>query len=93
MPQNFQEKHGFEAEVIFYSEDVGDHVPIPFGTGYRPHLCTKKEQMLGVEFLNIPNSIKAGLQFNAQIQLVYYPDVDYSDLKKGVKFRIEAAKR
>jgi len=57
------------------------------GFDYRPHLSTKDGEMLGVRLVELTNTVRLGEETEIRFELVY-DQVDYGNLKAGVKFKI-----
>lgn len=68
----------------------------PFWENYRPHLVpSSKEEWLGVIAVNLPeeDAVYPATSRVVDFDLVYYPQVDYSDLQTGSAFDIREGPR
>lgn len=78
--------------VEFFNESEGGRKNPAYlnGKKYRPHLVAdKSNEYLGVEFIQGPSEpIFSGIEVNAVISLLYFPEVSYKDLVIGQVFRI-----
>ena len=68
----------------------GRHQPCLF-TGYRPHFVVVPGELLGVEFIAVPDTVLPNIQVDARVRLPY--DVDYSSLSPGASFTIVEGSR
>ncbi len=63
--------------------------PGPFNEGYSPHLRVNGSgEWLGVRLINHKNWIYPGETVIVEFELMYFPDVDYCELRTGVEFSI-----
>jgi len=68
----------------------------PFWENYRPHLVpSSKENWLGVTAVNLPeeDAVFPATSRVVDFDLVYHPQVDYSDLQTGSAFDIREGSR
>lgn len=77
------------AEVVFYGpNDGGRQHPLDLSRGeYTPHLSTEDQERLGVRFLPSRGVFETGEPLQIEAELLY-PNVDYSALTPGSKFKI-----
>jgi hypothetical protein len=80
-----------EVEVRFLSTEEGGRNQLPglkSGT-YRPHLRVSPDSpLLGVEFVDGPETFQPNLLLQATLRLTYTPLVDYSMLTIGTRFDV-----
>jgi hypothetical protein len=93
-----------EAEVTLLSTEAGGRAtPLVLSQGsYRPHLLVEDptqphaigpkgegtESYLGVQFRPIDRELSPGSSGKLWLELMYFPEVDYSNLKSGATFTI-----
>lgn len=65
----------------------------PLFEGYRAHLLVEDGEYLGVSFSDVGSEVVPGELYRAQAHLVYWPSVDYSPLKVGVRFNVKEGER
>ena len=80
---------GAKVRVQFVASNAGGRDQVFLSESYRPHFCVGNGEYLGVQFVDGPKAaVPAGTTVEAQVQFLYEPKVNYSDLKVGAQFRI-----
>ncbi|MDR2212557.1 MAG: hypothetical protein LBE21_02875 [Pseudomonadales bacterium] len=57
--------------------------------GYRPHLQVDDGEYLGISFFDIAPEVEFGAPRRAKASLMYWPDVDYTPLQEGARFKVK----
>ena len=82
-------KSDAEVSVAFLRHDEGGRKRPPLLNGYCPHLrVPPSKEMLGVRFVDGPETHSAGDTVHAVIEFLYKPQVSYDALVIGARFEI-----
>lgn len=77
-----------DAEMVFFSAENEGRSTIPM-PGYMPHFVIKDDtEYLGIRLIKTQDDIIFDRPTKCTIELLYYPNVDYSKLRSGVLFEV-----
>ncbi len=77
-------------EIIFKSYENGGCVQLPTGSGYSPYFIVEgTNQLLAVRFIDFPVNAEFEKPCNVEVELLYYPKIDYYNLTQGAKFEVK----
>lgn len=76
-----------KAKLLFYPPARGGRQLVPVGDGYAPYLRAGSfTNALAIRVNGMPSEGKFDTEYEAALELTYYPRVDYSKLQEGTRF-------
>jgi len=79
-----------KADVLFFSSNQGGRFCVPVGDGYAPYLrIVSSEIVFPVRINGMPTvASKFEITYAVELELTYYPQIDYSSLIFGITFEL-----